>query len=96
MINKISTIIFLLGILILFIVNIKIIHSKENYSIQQQIIMTSCIIISIIMIIGAWILREFRHNEKYGYDYTYQTGKLVGGTVYASYPENVGGLGWIL
>ena len=95
MINKLSTIIFLVGLLILLAVNIIMIHSKEDYNQQKKVTMTIWVIFSIILISGAWILREYKH-EKYDYNYAIQNGKLVGGTVYASYPEQVGGLGWVL
>ena len=69
--------------------------SKEDYNQQKKVTMTIWVIFSIILISGAWILREYKH-EKYDYNYAIQNGKLVGGTVYASYPEQVGGLGWVL
>ena len=34
-------------------------------------------------------------KEKYDYNYALRTGKLIGGSVFASYPYNAPGLGWI-
>ena len=96
MIDKLSNIIFLIGLLILIGVHIKMMRSTEDYNQKQKLIMTIWIIVSILFIVGGWILREIRHKEKYDYDYAYQSGKLVGGAVYASYPENVPGLGWVI
>ena len=90
MIDKLSNIIFLIGLLILIGVHI------EDYNQKQKLITTIWIIVSILFIVGGWILREIRHKEKYDYDYAYQSGKLVGGAVYASYPEKVPGLGWVI
>jgi hypothetical protein len=83
MVDKLSTGLFTIGILILII----------NSSISSNI----WSFISIILMVVAWILREVRENEGYvnAYDRARKTGYLVGGTVYASYPENVPGLGWI-
>jgi hypothetical protein len=44
--------------------------------------------LSIIFIFSGCVIREKKINERYG--------KLIAGTVYAAYPENVPGLGWIL
>jgi hypothetical protein len=50
--------------------------------------MSVCFFLSIIFIVSGCIIREKNINERYG--------KLIAGTVYASYPEEVPGLGWIL
>ena len=97
MIDKISTIMFLVGLMILLMVHVKMLHSKKVYNRGKQITMTIWVVISVAILGAAWILREFRNTEKYNnYQYAYRTGKIVGGTVYASYPEQTGGLGWIL
>jgi len=57
-----------------------------------DVILIICVIISIIKYIR-------KKQEKYGcdeYPQSCQNGKIVAGTVYASYPENTPGLGWIL
>ena len=53
----------------------------------------------IVLLIGTF----YAIQEKYdGYDYdsenpnALESGKQVSGTVYASYPENTPGLGWVL
>lgn len=97
MIDKISTILFLVGLLILLVVHVKMLHSNKDYNHDQQITMTIWVAISIVILGAAWILREFRNKEKFNnYPYAYKTGKIVGGTVYTSYPEEMPGLGWIL
>jgi len=64
---------------------------------KQRIKNMNCFMIisfaSLILIISSWVVRET--YEKYSPNWPYRTGKLVGGTVFASYPENVPGLGWI-
>ena len=94
MIDKLSTILFLTGIMILIFSHINI-HSGKC---TKKNIMTMSILvtIAIIFLIVGWVLREVRNNEKYEYNYAIQSGKLIGGTVYASYPQQVGGLGWVL
>jgi len=92
MIDKLSTILFLIGIMILIFSHIKIIHCTK-----KDIITTSILVVdALIFLVVAWVLREIRNNENYDYNYAIQSGKLVGGTVYASYPQQVGGLGWVL
>jgi hypothetical protein len=91
MIDKISTIVFLIGMLILIIVHIKLLHT------EHCIIMTIVAAIAIIIIGSAWILREVRDKEQYtDYPFGYKSGKIVAGTVYSSYPHAVPGLGWVL
>jgi len=96
MIDKLSTIIFLIGLLILICVHIKMMRSKEYYNQKDKSIMTLWVVVSILLIGAGWIIGEIRDKEKYAYDYAYQSGKLIGGTVYASYPENSPGLGWVV
>jgi NADH:ubiquinone oxidoreductase subunit 6 (subunit J) len=96
MIDTLATIIFLGGLMILIFVHVKMLHSKQKFSHRHKITMTIWIVVSIIILGVAWILREFKHNEKYGYNYAYQSGKIVGGTVYTKYPDKTGGLGWVL
>jgi hypothetical protein len=95
MIDIISTIMFLIGLMILLIVHGKMLHSNKDYNRGKQITMTIWVVISVVILGAAWVIREFRNTEKYN-NYGYRSGKIVGGTVYASYPEKVGGLGWIL
>jgi hypothetical protein len=97
MIDKISTILFLIGLLILLAVHVKMLHSNKNYNHDQQITMTIWVVISIVVLGAAWVIREIRYKDNFNnYRYAYQSGKIVGGTVYASYPDEVPGLGWIM
>ncbi len=95
MIDKLSTILFLVGILILIINNMYFI-GVCNFN-NQMVIVSICVILSIILVIVAWVLRERREksNKENFYDYAYQDGRLIAGTVFASYPDNVPGIGWI-
>jgi hypothetical protein len=91
MTDKISTIVFLIGMLTLIIVHIKFL--KE----ERFITMTIVAAIGIIMMGSAWVLREVRDKEQYTYyPFGYKSGKIVAGTVYSSYPHAVPGLGWVL
>lgn len=100
MIDNLATILFLIGVLILIGSRIYMQKSKTCTP-KQRAIMSICALVSILFMGGAWILREMRNKEKYypfpddDYRYAIESGKLVGGTVYASYPENSPGLGWI-
>lgn len=94
MIHNLSTILFLIGIMILIFSHIKLIHSC-NYTKRDVITMSIYLVVAIILVGVAWILREVRNNEKYK-DFPLRTGKLLGGTVFASYPDNVPGSGWIM
>lgn len=57
------------------------------------------IIIALFSILIGWLLKNKVEKYYYSLDSSYRnayvTGKLVGGTVYASYPWNVPGLGWV-
>ena len=97
MIDKTSTILFLIGLLILLAVHVKMLHSNKNYNHDQQITMTIWVVISIVVLGAAWVIREIRYKDNFNnYPYAYKSGKIVGGTVYASYPDEVPGLGWIM
>ena len=96
--NRLPTIIFLIGILILIITQLRILKKDTSH-----VYTTIWIIFAIILLVVAWIIRQaqirqIRKYEKYAndYDYAIQNGLLVAGTVYAAYPEQVGGLGWVL
>lgn len=98
MINKIYTLLFLLGLLMLIIPYINILYSEKSQLHSNITKKSIFIILSIILLITSWILREYNAHEKYFNDYNYasQNGLLVGGTVYTKFPENIPGLGWIL
>lgn len=93
--NRLPTIIFLIGILILIITQLRILKKDTSH-----VYTTIWIIFAIILLVVAWIIRQVQISkyEKYAndYDYAIQNGLLVAGTVYAAYPEQVGGLGWVL
>lgn len=93
MIDNLSTLIFLIGLLILILPYVIIARLKKTMSYDKQIKMMMVVLVAIVFIVAAWVLREKR--EKYDYNYAIQSGKIVAGTVYASYPENAPGLGWI-
>ena len=78
---NVPQILFSIGIAILIYVNI---NNKPN-----RMWLTA----STLFIICAWITKYI--DEKYSYNWAKRSGKLVGGTVFTSYPENVPGLGWI-
>jgi len=95
MIDKLSTIIFLIGILILMVPNIILLRKKSDIDYKQLTTLSIYTVISIIVIGIAWLLRERKAREQYDYNHALRTGQLAGGTVFASYPDNVPGLGWI-
>lgn len=95
MIDKLSTIIFLIGILILIIPNIMLLSKKSDVDYKQLVTLNIYTVISVIVIGIAWFLRERKAREQYDYNSALRTGQLVGGTVFASYPDNIPGLGWI-
>ena len=85
----ISTLIFIIGIIMLLVSHMKILD-QPNYH-------TLIVIIALILICAGWILRE-RELQKEKFDnlnYARIQGDIVGGTVYASYPDQTPGLGWI-
>ena len=95
----ISTILFLISILILIIINIKMLNSKYSYNYNNKINMSIWTITSIIILTVSFILvnkKETYDDLQKDYQPYMEEGKIVGGTVYASYPQQVGGLGWIL
>ena len=84
-----SDILFMSGLLIL-ILQIILLYSKDGMSMYILFM-----VISVLLITLGWIYKNI--SEKYpDYNYAKQTGKLVSGTVFASYPENAPGLGWII
>ena len=95
MIDKLSTIIFLIGILILTIPNIMLLSKKSGVDYKQLVTLNIYTVISVIIILFAWFLRETKAREQYDYNRALRTGYLAGGTVFVSYPDNVPGLGWI-
>lgn len=98
MIDKLSTILFSFGLLLLICTYASLLYSGKQCTHDDLAKKSILIILSVILISTAWVLREYKANEKYsgGYNYAYQNGLLVGGTVYAAHPENAPGLGWIL
>lgn len=100
MIDKTSTIIFLSGILLL--IGSRLYMNKSNTcTSRQRVVMTICVTVSIIIMVGAWILREVRKNEGYRFpsdDYRYAIDDCAyvgGGAVCASYPQIGPSLGWV-
>jgi len=89
MFDKLSFVLFLLGLLVLLI---PIFISSSVESSKSFIVVSN--ISAMILLIISWVIRD-KNREKYDYNYALRTGKLVGGTVYASYPDMVPGLGWI-
>jgi hypothetical protein len=92
---KLSLVLFILGLSALLISNIILIyHSRDYYYLAMFLFAT------ILLLLG-WVLRD--KEEKYrncfgwpnAYDRSIQSGKIVAGTVYADYPENTPGLGWL-
>lgn len=88
MFDKLSFVLFLLGILVL-LVQIFISSSVKS---SKSFVLSN--ISAMILLIISWVIRD-KNMEKYDYNYALRTGKLAGGTVYASYPDMVPGLGWI-
>lgn len=60
---------------------------------------SNCMLFTVIIVLGV-LYRRKRLKETYDYDQENPnaliTGKNIAGTVYASDPDNVPGLGWIL
>ena len=83
-----SSLIFSFGIFLLIMSTIIFLYTKNKH------LFILCNVMSMTLLIVSWVLREHK-IEKYSYDYALQTGKVIGGTVYSSYPENSPGLGWI-
>jgi|TARA_Y100000389_G_scaffold46942_1_gene41994 hypothetical protein len=89
MFDKLSFVLFLLGILVLLV---PVFISSSVKSSKSFIVLSN--ISAMILLIISWVIRD-KNTEKYDYNYALRTGKLAGGTVYASYPDMVPGLGWI-
>lgn len=89
MFDKLSFVLFLLGILVLLA---PVFISSSVKSSKSFIVLSN--ISAMILLIISWVIRD-KNTEKYDYNYALRTGKLAGGTVYASYPDMVPGLGWI-
>ena len=68
MIDKLSTIIFLIGILILIIPNIMLLRKKSDVDYKQLVTLNIYTIISVIVIGIAWFLRERKVPEHYDYN----------------------------
>ena len=75
--------------MILSFTNTLLLHKKYSQ------LVTLGIYIVFLFLGFACIWREKKAKERYDYNNALITGKLVAGTVYASYPDNVPGLGWI-
>lgn len=95
MIDKLSTTIFLVGILILIVPNVILLRKKTEIKYTQLVTLSIYTAVSIFALGFAWLWREKKAKEKYDYNYAIRSGQLVGGAVFASYPDNVPGLGWI-
>lgn len=88
----IPRILFTLAITILVVINVVTLKGEKFSKISSIISLVSLLVIFI-----AWILEK--KIETYldsSYRNAYVTGRLAGGTVYASYPYATPGLGWIL
>ena len=90
--NSIPVILFFTGI---FLLIMKTIMISNDYNKKQSLNITIWITVIILLLGTAWIMREYNKKEDYDYDYAYRSGKLVSGTVFSSYPDNVPGLGWV-
>jgi c-di-AMP phosphodiesterase-like protein len=91
MMCKLSTILFLVGFIMSILITIKVMYSKEKLS---KIVIL--LFVTIVILEASWILEKFKNKEKYEYENAYKNGKIISGTVYADYPQEVGGLGWVL
>lgn len=85
--------------LALMIVAIIMLASSMLFNILSYPVHSSIQLILLIFLI--YLCFDYRKKtEKYDYDRENPnaliTGKLVGGSVFASYPENSPGLGWIM
>lgn len=90
MYDKLSIALFLLGLLLLLFPVFTASSVKSNKS-----FFVCCNICAIVLLIISFVIRE-KNIEKYDdCNYALRTGKLAGGTVYASYPEMNPGIGWI-
>lgn len=89
--NKLTTIVFILIVFILILLHIKIIHSRTKNTHEILLIF----FVDIIILVIVWTIIDSIYKEKYEYKNAHKSGKIVAGTVYADYPEQVGGLGWI-
>ncbi len=54
------------------------------------------VIIPLVIGVSTGVTTGWSNPEGYGYPNAYVTGYLAGGTVYAKYPHDTPGLGWIL
>lgn len=88
MFDKFSFVLFLLGILVLLVP----IFISSSLKSSKSFVLSN--ISAMILLIISWVIRD-KNTEKYDYNYALRTGKLAGGTVYASCPDMVPGLGWI-
>jgi ABC-type transport system involved in multi-copper enzyme maturation permease subunit len=97
MFDKLSFVLFLLGILVLLVpvfISSSVKSSKSFIVLSSKSFIVLSNISAMILLIISWVIRD-KNTEKYDYNYALRTGKLAGGTVYASYPDMVPGLGWI-
>ena len=90
MYDKLSIALFLLGLLLLLLPIFTSSPVKSNKS-----FIVGCNMCAMVLLIISWVIRDKNIDNYDDYNYALRTGKLVGGTVYASYPEMTHGLGWI-
>ena len=91
--STISNILYSVGVVILLVTHLIMLKNGKDTNIYLHLIL---VFPGIIFIITAWIVEIKVRKEKYDYNYALQSGNLIGGTVYASNPSNVPGLGWVL
>ena len=85
---KIS-VLFGVGIILLLFTHINMLKHPD-----QIVLMAVLNLVAVGFLIASIVAKK--HRESYEYNYAMQTGKIIGGTVFASYPEATPGLGWVL
>jgi hypothetical protein len=104
--NKVSTIIFLLGMTGISFSYAMLMRVKgDNWDKKKKSLGISILVFLVIIVIS-WVLREYNdRNEKFKtedslqryYNQFDQKGqRIIAGTVFTDYPPEVPGLGWVL
>lgn len=93
MISDTSNIFFILGVILIVVANVKLMYKMSVKDIWCSSMITMA---GIICLIISLFWREYYERYEINPNFPYVTGKLIGGTVYASYPEKTPGLGWVM
>jgi len=94
MTNNTSNMFLIGGIILILVSNMKLMYSSSYMSAKDIWCSGMMSLVGVLCLIISLFWREY--YEKYSPDFPYVTGKIIGGTVFASYPNETPGLGWVL